>query len=176
MLDEKAKAFLNDVAYLATVDDVSMDTKYKDLGTDSIDDIELIMFIEDENGLVVDDKIVSSIVEFNTVGDIYEFVKYAISSGSKYVTNKTINDFLKQKEKKMKNVLPTTRNHNKRWTETDRSSLIKSYASGTPIKYIAENLGRTEVAVLGQLDNLGLVKFNRSENAYFTVPTMLYKF
>jgi hypothetical protein len=134
MLDEKAKAFLNDVAYLATVD------------------------------------------EFNTVGDIYEFVKYAISSGSKYVTNKTINDFLKQKEKKMKNVLPTTRNHNKRWTETDRSSLIKSYASGTPIKYIAENLGRTEVAVLGQLDNLGLVKFNRSENAYFTVPTMLYKF
>jgi len=67
-------------------------------------------------------------------------------------------------------------NHNKRWTQIDEQQLILGYAGGSSPEFIAKQLERTTVAVLGRLAEFGLVKYNASEDAYFTVPTKLYQF
>ena len=66
--------------------------------------------------------------------------------------------------------------HQKRWSEEDIGVMVLLYAKGTPIPLIAENLERTEISILHRLSMLGLVEFNRSRNAYYTVPTLLYQF
>ena len=67
-------------------------------------------------------------------------------------------------------------NHQKRWTPADEQKMILSYAGGVSPEFIAQQLGRTTVSILGRLSEHGLVKFDKTEDAYFTVPVKLYQF
>ena len=67
-------------------------------------------------------------------------------------------------------------NHQKRWTQVDEQKMILSYAGGVSPEFIAQQLGRTTVSILGRLSEHGLVKFDKTEDAYFTVPVKLYQF
>jgi hypothetical protein len=67
-------------------------------------------------------------------------------------------------------------NHQKRWTQDDEQKMILSYAGGVSPEFIAQQLGRTTVSILGRLSEHGLVKFDKAEDAYFTVPVKLYQF
>jgi hypothetical protein len=67
-------------------------------------------------------------------------------------------------------------NHNKRWMPADEQRMILSYAGGVSPEFIAKQLGRTTVSILGRLSEHGLVKFDKTEDAYFTVPVKLYQF
>jgi chromosome condensin MukBEF MukE localization factor len=67
-------------------------------------------------------------------------------------------------------------NHNKRWSETDEKYLVTNYASGASADLIARELNRTVVSVLGRLATLGLVEFDKKENAYYRVRAKLYQF
>ena len=70
----------------------------------------------------------------------------------------------------------TPGNHNKRWSDDDVSTLISMYAAGVAPSIIADELERTVVSVLAKLTEYGLVYFDKKENAYFTIPAMLYRF
>ena len=67
-------------------------------------------------------------------------------------------------------------NHQKRWSVEEEQALVYNYAAGTAIDLIAKVMGRTEVSILQRLTQLGLVTFNRADNAYYTMPALLYKF
>lgn len=77
---------------------------------------------------------------------------------------------------KSKSTVAKPSNHNKRWSPTDDTALILGYAQGTGLEVMADKLGRTVVSILHRLSLNGLVKFDPKENAYMTVPTVLYKF
>jgi len=67
-------------------------------------------------------------------------------------------------------------NHNKRWSDEDVNFLIINYAAGADIHLIANELNRTVVSILHRLKQNGLVEFDKSEKAYFSVRAKLYQF
>lgn len=56
--------------------DLSEETRYEDLGTDSFDLLELVTAVEDEFGITVDDSIDLSAVK--TIGDTVDMVAQAL--------------------------------------------------------------------------------------------------
>jgi len=67
-------------------------------------------------------------------------------------------------------------NHKVKWSKEDENFLLVTYAGGTSVDCIAEELDRTVVAIYGRLAKLGLVEFDKTANAYYTVRAKLYQF
>jgi hypothetical protein len=67
-------------------------------------------------------------------------------------------------------------NHHKRWSENDDKFLMLNYAARVSVDLIAQALNRTPVSVLHRLTLSGLVEFDRSEKAYYSVRAKLYQF
>jgi hypothetical protein len=158
------------------------------------------MIIEEDYNIEFEDGVESylgGVIE--TVGDLFGIVKYTIDNKKTKINHTTVDDYMKQKEKNMTMKRPTTlkttvpvttpaatstttttkkkpANHNKRWKDEDRGVLLYRYAQGVPVTIIAKELGRTKVSILGQLAELNLVQFDRDQNAYYTVPTLVYQF
>ncbi|MDO4960744.1 MAG: acyl carrier protein [Eubacteriales bacterium] len=54
-------------------EDITMDTSFADdLGTDSLDLVEVVVALEDELGITVED---DELAEIQTVGDAYELIR-----------------------------------------------------------------------------------------------------
>ena len=66
--------------------------------------------------------------------------------------------------------------HHKKWSTEDSSKLLIAYASGASIEVIADQMERTVVAVLHQLSKVGLIEYDKEENAYFRVRALMYQF
>jgi acyl carrier protein len=182
------KDFVKVIAYQAGFDEnaLSLSTKFNDLGLDSLDHVEIIMMIEDDYDVEFCDSIDHRTLELETIEDLYNIVKFSKDKRKRYIDSKLIDAYniaemsklvKSQKEEKMTTQTKTRpANHQKRWSEDDEGLLVFRYAQGTPIDLIAKELGRTKVAVLGRLAELGFVYFDKDENAYFTAPTLIYKF
>lgn len=169
------------VAYQDDKKSVSLNSKLDSFGYDSLDYIELVMMLEDEFDLEFEDTVELKLQSLETVGDLCGFVKFSIDSKQRYINGNMIDLYFTERNKKM--VTPDKApakarpaNHQKRWTEDDEGLLVFRYAQGTPIDLIAKELSRTKVAILGRLAELGFVYFDKEENAYFTVPTLIYQF
>jgi acyl carrier protein len=163
-----------------------LDDTFQELGADSLDLIEILMSIEEEFEIEIDDYVfeieiddyVENFTELQTTAGTIDFVKYMLDKQIKHANRAEIKAYLKTKEKKMTVTTDKKKpaNHHKKWTEEDRSQAVLQYAAGTPIGIIAKNLGRTKVAILHQLSEFGLVQFDKDDNAYYTVPALLYQF
>ena len=55
-----------------TVDEINRDSKFEDLGIDSLDAVEIIMGIEDEFGIEIPDE---EAEKFQTVSDLVNYVE-----------------------------------------------------------------------------------------------------
>ena len=162
-----------------------------DLGGDELDIVEIIIDIEDEFSIELDfDN--DAVFDTLTVGDLIFAVDYMLENTISRVDEALLKKILSTKKKVLMASLDpndpsltkatgnspvnTPVNHRKRWTPADVLSLVIQYGKGISIKIIAESLGRTEVSILDRLEQLGMVKFNRSEKAYYTVPSKIYQF
>jgi len=68
---EKLKKIVSE-QFSVDEDSLTTETKFEDLGADSLDLVELIMAIEEEFDIVVNDEDVENIV---SLGDVVEYIK-----------------------------------------------------------------------------------------------------
>ena len=71
MILEKLKKIVSE-QFSVDEDSLTTETKFEDLGADSLDLVELIMAIEEEFDIVVNDEDVENIV---SLGDVVEYIK-----------------------------------------------------------------------------------------------------
>lgn len=70
MVLEKVKSLLAE-QFSVEEDSITMDTKFEDLGADSLDLVEMVMALEEEFDIQIDDEEVEKIA---TVGDVVNYI------------------------------------------------------------------------------------------------------
>lgn len=77
MLFEKVRDIISDQLGVADIESITMETSMiKDLGTDSLDAVEIIMALEDEFGVSVPDEEAEN---FKSIGDIVNYIESKIA-------------------------------------------------------------------------------------------------
>ena len=70
MVLEKVKSLLAE-QFSVEEDSITVDTKFEDLGADSLDLVEMVMALEEESDIQIDDEEVEKIA---TVGDVVNYI------------------------------------------------------------------------------------------------------
>ena len=178
-----------------SVSEIDLSSTLSELGGDSLDAIEIVMCLEEdfdvEFGFDLDE-----VAEISVGGIVYLLEKLEAIPDRKpgyniklKEYNRLISEYDLEKNKGQ-DIVDLVKsccggccksdqkpeNHQKRWSVEEEQALVYNYAAGTAIDLIAKVMGRTEVSILQRLTQLGLVTFNRADNAYYTMPALLYKF